>query len=262
MTPDSQSRDFRANHAPLSPAVVTDGRLLIDLGGTVVDIESASDSWLSEVCDRYGPFVRQNAVADIKIVHTLDETTMMKRHGYLSVPEPDGSGAQIACTSGTDILDGVLRTLLPSIIAPDLMVHGALLSDGKCGFLCCGVSGSGKSTIASLFPEAALCDELARLHAGAGEVEVRSLPFWVARPASVALSAVFMLEHGDESRRIRLSQSMAIKALRRHIYWPVKDPQLMQESSEVMMDICRDIPVFRLTFIPERSVWTTMTEGF
>ncbi len=261
MTPDSQSRDFRANHAPLSPAVVTDGRLLIDLGGTVVEIESASDSWLSEVCDRYGPFVRQNAVADIKIAHTLDETTMMKRHGYLSVLESDGSGAQIASAKGTEILDGVVRALLPSIIAPDLMVHGALLSDGKCGFLCCGVSGSGKSTIASLFPEAALCDELARIHEGAGGLEVRSLPFWVARPASVALSAVFMLEHGDENRRIRLGQTMAIKALRRHVYWPVEDPQSMQETSEVLMNICRDIPVYRLAFLPERSVWTLMTDG-
>ena len=154
-----------------------------------------------------------------------------------------------------------MRALLPSIIAPDLMVHGALLLDGKCGFLCCGVSGSGKSTIASLFPEAALSDELARIHEGSEGLEVRSLPFWVARPASVALSAVFMLEHGDENRRIRLGQTKAIKALRRHVYWPVEDPQLLQESSEVMLDICRDIPVFRLAFLPERSIWNTMIEG-
>ena len=79
-------------------------------------------------------------------------------------------------------------------------MHGALLSDGDRGLLCCGVSGSGKSTIAALFPEAALCDEMVRLAVGSG-VEVRSLPFWQARPGSVTLGAVFILEHGAVNRR-------------------------------------------------------------
>lgn len=261
MSSFSQSRYHRANPEPTEPAVVTDGRLLIDLGGTCVEIESASEVWLSEVCDRYGLFVCQDSVADVRIVHELDETTMMKRHGCLSVLDPGGRGAKIACAAGTEVLDGVLRSLMPAVIAPDLMMHGALLTDGHRGFFCCGVSGSGKSTIASLFPEAALCDELARLHVGAEGVEVRSLPFWKARPATVGLSGIFMIEHGVEQRRTRLDQPKAIKALRRHVYWPVDDPELMHQSFEVLADICREIPVFRMAFRPEPSIWNTMIEG-
>ncbi|MEN8163604.1 MAG: hypothetical protein ABFS37_05700, partial [Acidobacteriota bacterium] len=176
------------------------------------------------------------------------------------IVEPGGRRAKVAARQGTEVLDGVLRTLLPSVIAPDLMVHGALLSDGKRGLLCCGVSGSGKSTIAGLFPEAALCDEMVRL-ACSPEVEVRSLPFWRARPGSVSLGAVYILEHGAEHRRTPMTVSEAIQELRRHVYWPVGHAAQISDSFKVRADVCRDTPIFRLAFRPDPSVWTTMTEG-
>ncbi len=250
----------RAQSEFLPPAVAPDGRLSIDLAGTIVEIKSGSGSWLGEARDRYGSFVCDEARPEITITHTGDEATMTAQHGCLSIVHPGGRSAQVAARQGTDVLDGVLRTLLPSVIAPDLMVHGALLSDGKRGFLCCGISGSGKSTMAALFPEAALCDEMVRLAAGT-EVEVRSLPFWQARPGVVPLAAVFIIEHGAEHRRIPLAEFEAIQELRRHIYWPVEHPALMRESFKALTDICRDTPVFRLAFWPDPSVWATMTEG-
>ncbi len=253
--------DLRTDHQDLSPAVISDGRLSIDLGGTIVEITSAARDWLSETRERYGAFVCSGRDAEISVIHTNDEGAMTARTGYLSVVGSNGRSAEVAAAQGTDILDGVIRTLLPRVIAPDLMVHGALLSDGERGFLCCGVSGSGKSTMAALFPEAALCDELVRLHVGPEGVEARSLPFWTARPASVALGGIFMIEHGADHRRTRLSYSDAVKALRRHIYWPVEHLDLMHQSFEAMTDICRDTPAFRLAFRPDVSVWATMTEG-
>ncbi len=242
------------------PAVASDGRLLIDLAGTVLEVRSGSDFWLAEARDRYGSFVCDEATPEITITHTGDEAEMTAQHGCLSVIHPGGRSAEIAASKGTDILDGVLRTLLPSVIAPDLMVHGALLSDGTRGFLCCGVSGSGKSTMAALFPEAALCDEMVRLAVGP-EIEVRSLPFWRARPGTVSLGAIFILEHGADNRRTPLNTSEAIRDLRRHIYWPVEQTDLMAEVGGILFDVCRDTPVFRLAFRPEPTVWATMTEG-
>ena len=254
-------RNPRTDHKNLAPAVISDGRLLIDLGGTVVEVRSGSGSWLSEAHGRYGSFVCDGARPEITITHTGDEAEMTAQHGCLSIVHPGGRSAEVAARRGTDVLDGVLRTLLPSVIAPDLMVHGALLSDGDPGLLCCGVSGSGKSTIAALFPEAALCDEMVRLAVGSG-VEVRSLPFWQARPGSVPLGAVFILEHGAVNRRTPMAVSEAIQELRRHIYWPVEHPTLMRKLFETLADVCRNIPIYRLAFRPEPSVWTTMTDGF
>ncbi len=250
----------RAQPEFFSPAVTPDGRLLIDLAGIVVEIRSGSRSWLDEARRRYGSFVCDEARPEISIIHTDDEGAMTAQHSCLSVVHPGGRKAEVAARQGTEVLDGVLRTLLPSVIAPDLMVHGALLGDGERGFLCCGVSGSGKSTMAVLFPEAALCDEMVRLVVRP-EVEVRSLPFWRARPGAVSLAAIFIIEHGIEHRRIPLAESEAIHELRRHIYWPVEHPELMRQSFEALSDVCRDTPVFRMAFRPEPSVWATMTEG-
>ncbi len=302
MNPSPVIRNLRTDHQNPTPAVASDGRLSIDLAGTIVEVTSASGSWLSEVRDRYGSFVCDRtepstiqltvqpgrphpqqhsahcggrrpaclghpqlnsveATPQITITHTTDEAAMKAQHGCLSIVDPGRRKAEIATRQGTDVLDGVLRILLPSVIAPDVMVHCTLLSDGERGFLCCGISGSGKSTIASLFPEAALCDELARLHVDPEGVEARSLPFWKARSASVALTGVFILEHGGEHRRVRLKASEAIRNLRRHIYWPVEDSDLMAGAAETLLETCRSVPVFRLAFRPDPSVWTVMTEG-
>ena len=102
--------------------------------------------------------------------------------------------------------------------------------------------------------------KMVRLAVGSG-VEVRSLPFWQARPGSVPLGAVFILEHGAVNRRTPMAVSEAIQELRRHIYWPVEHPTLMRKLFETLADVCRNIPIYRLAFRPEPSVWTTMTEG-
>lgn len=254
-------QEHRTDKEPPQPAVASDGRLFIDLAGTVVEIESACEAWLSNARARYGSFVCREAPADLRISHTDDEASMTARHGCLSFVHTDGRSAEVAAAQGTEVLDGILRSLLPPVIAPDLMVHGALLSDGERGLMCCGVSGSGKSTIAALFPEAALCDEMVRL-AGGRTTEARSLPFWRARPGTVPLGAIFVLEHGAGHCRTQVDVSEAMKEMRRHVYWPVEHSALMVESFKTLTDVCRGTPVFRLAFRPEQSVWKTMTAGF
>jgi len=233
--------------------------LLIDFGGTMAQINSTSPSWLSQTKFRYGPFVCESGSPEIFITHSDDETGMMAKHGCLSSVSHDKLSAEIAASEGTEVLDGVLRTILPSAIAPDLLVHGALLRDEERGFLCCGVSGAGKSTMASLFPEEALCDELVRLCVAQNGIEARSLPFWRARPDMVPLVAIYIIEHGVENRRTPLSFSKAIQELRRHIYWPVISSDMMAQSFGRLTDLCEQTPVLRLAFRPETSVWDTIT---
>ncbi len=238
------------------------GSVLVDLGGTLVEISSYSNSWLCLVRDRYGAFISTGGRPTISIVHSEDENAMITRHGYLTVVDPEGRRAQIAERGGTDILDGVLRIMLPRVIAPDLALHGALLADADRGFLCCGVSGSGKSTMAAMFPKVALCDELARVHAGSKGVEARSLPFWVARPGTVDLCAVFILEHGTENRRTPVDSAEVVRIMMRHIYWPVDTEGPLSRCFQTLVELCRIVPIFRLEFVPDRGVWKTMAEGF
>ena len=233
--------------------------IFIDLAGTLVEVRSSSGRWREAVRDRYRPFLRRPGDPEIVITHDDDVDSMRARHGFLSTVAVDGRSAEVAERGGTEILDGVLRTLLPGVIVPDLMVHGALFSDEGKGFLCCGVSGSGKTTIAGLFPETALCDELVRIHVDSRGIEARSLPFWVARPGSVALQAVYILEHGRENRRTRLDPGETVRVLRRHVYWSVDGDEALAGAFGTLTELCRRVPAFRLAFRPDRSVWATMT---
>ncbi len=250
------------HQANCQPVVKQDDRFSIDCGGTVVGIESDSIDWREAARARYGAFVCHDVTPDLVVHHSEDEVVMIEEHGYSAHIDETGREAWIGAARGTDLLDGVLRTLLPSVIAPDLVAHGALLIDASRAFLCCGVSGSGKSTMAALFPDRAVCDELARLHHGVDGIEVRSLPFWKARPARTALSAIFILEHGEENHRIGLDPPEALREMRQHVYWPLGDSIETSGSFDTLVRVCHSIPVFRLAFRPERSVWATIMEGF
>lgn len=182
---------------------------------------------------------------------------MRDRHGCLSSIEPGGRAADMASASGTDVLDGLLRTMLPRAVVPDLVFHAGLLLDGDRGLVFCGRSGTGKSTMASLFPDRTLCDELVRLSRGV-RVEARALPFWFSRPGSAEVDSIFVLEHGPEHVREPLDQAEALRELRRHVYWPVDDAQAMTQAFETLTGICRDVPAFRLAFRPDPSVWDVM----
>ncbi len=235
--------------------------LSIDLGGTIFEVRSGDLGWLETARTRYRGFIRADRPATVTIDHTPDKTAMRARCGSLSLIDPGGLQAEFAAESGTEILDGLLRTMLPALISPGLMVHGALLEDGDRAFLCCGVSGSGKSTMAELFSERALCDELAVLKIDGDEVEVRSLPFWRARPGTRRLAAIFLLHHGVENERTPLDRAEALRQMRRHVYWPIDREDSTLEAFETLAEVCTGVPVWRLAFRPDRSIWRTMTRG-
>lgn len=166
-------------------------------------------------------------------------------HDPLLLSEPD-----------TRHLDLTLRGLLPTVV-DGAVFHAALLADGERGLLCCGEPGAGKSTIARLVGDRALCDEMAvvdRL------LVARSLPYWSARPGTVSLSDVFVLAHGERHRRRLLTPGDAFRELSRHVYWPVDDDRAMHTALDAVGEVAARVPVWRLEFRPTPDVWSVLTE--
>jgi len=231
----------------------------LDLGGTIVDIKTSAPAQLDRLRLRYAGFECSSPtptmVIHLRPVSALDEGTT-----YRSRVDKGGETAVVYEDEETEVLDGVLRTMLPRSASPDIIAHGALLADHGRGFLCCGPSGSGKSTIAALFSEKALCDELARISMTSKGPVADSLPFWKARPMRVLLDAIFILEHSSKNWRRRLEFSEAITELKPHLYWPVDDHDALSDVFSTLVDVVRRIPVFRLGFQPDRNVWSTIVE--
>jgi hypothetical protein len=226
----------------------------VDLGGTVAELRTPDAAWLDEFRERFSGFLT-GAVPSLVLRH--------EPHRAGPPVEVLASGVEIRLNAGarTEFVDGVLRTQLPELAAPALVAHGALLTDGAHGFLCCGFSGAGKSTLAALLPERALCDELALVRTAAGGFEGVSLPYWTARPGCAPLAGVFLLEHAPQHRRWRLAPVAAARALRAHIYWPTGSPDALHSAFATLAGLVAAVPVWRLGFARDPGVWRTIVEA-
>ncbi|MCD4749530.1 MAG: hypothetical protein K8R59_09155 [Thermoanaerobaculales bacterium] len=241
----------------MDPVVRNDGRFCIDLGGTIAEFSSSEPDAIHRMRRRFAGFEVASARPVISFIHSPEGGEQLS---FSTSVDLKNRKVYLFGEQGISHVDGVLRTVLAVVAAPDLIAHAALLLDGERAFLCCGKPGAGKSTMAGLFPENAVCDELARVGVSPKRVVAKSLPYWKARPATVSLKSIFLLRHGLSNRRIRLSASDAIRELRRHLYWPLDEEKAADATFGTLSEVVQRVPVYRLDFLPDRRVWKTLTE--
>lgn len=239
------------------PQPIVGSSVRVDLGGSVFELTSSSAGWIEAMTGRFEGFLTGGS-PDFTIEYRLGAA-----HGRRPSIIIDSSRrhAFIQGNGNVEHVDGFLRSVLPRLATPALVVHAALLTEGDRGWLCCGEPGAGKSTLASLLPEAALCDELALVRLAGSGVEALSLPFRHARPGRTRLVGVHLLEHGEENRLTTLSPIEGAQALRRHVYWPTESQTAAAEAFATFGELVSMLPVSRLSFRPDAAVWTTILEG-
>lgn len=155
-------------------------------------------------------------------------------------------------------LDRLIQTLWYESHESGLMIHAAALADGDRGWIFSGPSGVGKSTLAGLFPEYALCDEFVALSLDGSVPRLGSLPFWHSRRGSAELSGIHLLRHGQRDRRRRLEAGEAFARLRREIVWPTFDGAVLNRAFDSLCRLIELVPVWELAFRPGREVWNVI----
>jgi len=237
-------------------------RRIVNFGGTRIAFSSPAERFLEALEERYRPFLEAGSRFDWELVHDPAEEVFRKRHGSRSRIAFEDRRAFFGAVPerGVEVADGVMRMLLPRLVLPDLLLHGAMLEFGGEAVLCCGSPGAGKSTLSALFPAESCCDELCRLHRTPGGFEARSLPFWTARPARLHAARIYVLEHGLRNRLVELDVPAAMKELRRHIYWPMESPGDAETVFGMLAALVSSLPVFRLAFRPDASVRTLLED--
>jgi hypothetical protein len=226
----------------------------VDLGTTVAELRTPDAQWVTAFKHRFRGFFTK-ATPHLLLKH---------EPGRAGPPVEDlPSGVEVRFNAGarSELVDGVIRARLPELVAPALVAHAALLTDGDRGFLCCGLPGAGKSTLAALLPERALCDELVLVRTSKADCEAISLPYWNARPGRVPLEGIFILEHAPEHRRQRLKPTAAARGLRSNVYWPTNDPAAFRGAFATLADIVSATPVWRLGFARDPDVWRIITRA-
>jgi hypothetical protein len=161
-------------------------------------------------------------------------------------------------------VDSVLRIVHTLVLAgrQGFLLHAASGIRAGAAVVFAGQSGAGKTTIARLAPPDAtlLSDEISYLRKVNGTYVAFGTPFagelgTSGERVSAPVRAIYQLAQGDRHHVERLGTTEAVKTLMKNILFFVDDRQLAGQVFETACDVAAEVPVYRLTFAPDASVW-------
>ena len=144
------------------------------------------------------------------------------------------------------------------------MLHASSLVRYRRGYVFCARSGSGKTTVARLSPEATLLsDEISMVTVAGGRVTCHGTPFWgelgrggenVAAP----VAGLYFLRHGERHRITAIGPRRALERLLPNVLFFVRDAELVARVLAIAGDLVEAAPCFELAFTPDRGFWTVI----
>jgi hypothetical protein len=148
------------------------------------------------------------------------------------------------------------------------ILHSAgILVDGK-GYVFCGKSGSGKSTISNLFKQCGktilLTDESLLLRERNGIVHIYGTPWKgsgdnIYNNSKASLEHIYFIFHGENNTRSEIDKCEAIRLLVKQAFPYFWDKKLMLQNFSLMTSIVNLTPCYRLHFLPNNSVVSYIT---
>jgi hypothetical protein len=165
-------------------------------------------------------------------------------------------------------IDCVLRIVHTLLLAREsgFLVHSASAVRNGRAFLFAGVSGAGKTTMASMAPPDAtlLTDEISYVRRQDGHYCAFGTPFAgdLGRAGDntyAPIAALYFLTKGPENRIESLDPADAGRALLENILFFAQDPETVRPVFEAACEFVCRVPTRRLTFMPDARVWEMIT---
>ena len=194
-------------------------------------------------------------VCNIQYVAILKE----KRIVEIYVDESQASSKTISLVESTPFLMCYMMLLLEN---NGLIMHSAGVSIDDNGYVFCGESGKGKTTISNLFKSAlgnvCLTDETLVFRKKNDEFYVYGSPWKgsgdnIFSNKKVAVRNIFFIEHGKENMFAQIEMNEMISIMLKQAFPYFWDKSLMLKSFALLTDITNNVKGKRFYFLPEAS---------
>lgn len=161
-------------------------------------------------------------------------------------------------------LDGLVLYYL-TVMNGDIMIHGSGVRHEERGYLFSGISGKGKTTMAKLWDQygaTVIHDDRLVIRKRFGEYTMSNTPVYKNDvPRSSSLDKIFLIEHGKANEFIPASGANAVSLVMSNCIQHNWNQDIIAQLISSVSLLCTSIPVYRLPFIPDKSIITEIIEN-
>ena len=255
--------------------------MVVEIGGLPIRLHCDNANFVRQIHERYTGYVRDSSVArfDFEIELAPPGTPsgeedlqvtweagrwLMQRGDFSAEWNPATAHGRIQQTINPYSLDSVLRIVHTLLLAKEggFLLHASSAIRNGRAFLFSGVSGAGKTTMARLAPPDAilLTDEISYVTRKEGRYMAVGTPFFgelarVGENAQAPIEALYLLAKGPQNKIEPIEGVDAVRGLLENILFFARDPEFVKLVFNSACEFAARIPVRRLTFVPNSSVW-------
>lgn len=259
----------------------TDAGVVIEIGGLPIRLATADAPFIEMLRERYAGFMSIGTSARIHFDVELAAAESMLGHGDLRVERESGrwmmgrgdfqanwnpseARGTIRQSANPYSLNSLLRIVHTLVLAEQggFLVHASSAVRNGRAFLFAGVSGAGKTTIARLAPDdvTLLTDEISYVSRQEDGYYAYGTPFAgdlgrLGENMRAPLAGLYLLAKGSENKIEPVAIAEAGRALLGNVLFFAREPEMVQSVFNAACDFVCRVPVRRLTFVPDASVW-------
>jgi hypothetical protein len=269
---------------PISQFAASDS-VAIEIGGMPIALRTQDTGFRQLLENRYAGFIKPSASAHFEFDVDLFEPSdvipedspdedvhvsfdngqwSLRRGDFRARWNAQAGRGHIRQSRTPYAIDSVLRIVHTLILAKQggFLVHAASAIRNRRAFLFAGVSGAGKTTISRLAPPDAtlLTDEISYVRRDGDTFTACGTPFAgelarVGENQSAPLQTLFFLEKGLHNSIEPVAPHEAVRLLLKNILFFAEDPELVGLVFRSACEFVEQVPVRRLTFVPDARVW-------
>jgi len=192
----------------------------------------------------------QQTKNNIQQIALLDSTfTQWKVYSKLS---PDNQISALKYPLGPIVM------LYMTLNSDAVLMHASCAYDGKSARLFSGFSGAGKSTISQLWAASGnsiINDDRIIIRKQQNGYFVHNTPmYYKDMPKKAPLSSIYLISHFPENKAKRITGALAISKVMAFCIQNNFDRQFIQSRLNFFSELCLQIPVYELGFVPDESV--------